>query len=85
MITNAVGSRKTEEAFGTWKGVWRFSAKSSPIGAKGFTKAGIHKMIARIHEELAVSRGVKRHAGPSLADCLASLFAESVSVPELFQ
>jgi len=25
-----------------------------PRGAKGFTKAGIRKMIARLHEELAV-------------------------------
>lgn len=25
-----------------------------PIGSKGFTKAGIRKMIARLHEELAV-------------------------------
>jgi len=28
-----------------------------PIGSKGFTKAGIHKLIARIHEELAVFEG----------------------------
>jgi hypothetical protein len=28
-----------------------------PIGSKGFTKAGIHKMIARLHEELAVYEG----------------------------
>ncbi len=31
--------------------------KSHPIGSKGFTKAGIHKMIARLHEELAVYEG----------------------------
>ena len=28
--------------------------QSNPIGSKGFTKAGIRKMIARLHEELAV-------------------------------
>lgn len=28
-----------------------------PIGFKGFTKAGIRKMIARLHEELAVYEG----------------------------
>ena len=28
--------------------------ESHPIGDKGFTKAGIRKMIARLHEELAV-------------------------------
>ena len=30
---------------------------SHPIGFKGFTKAGIRKMIARLHEELAVFEG----------------------------
>ena len=29
----------------------------SPLGEKGFTKAGIRKMIARLHEELAVYEG----------------------------
>jgi hypothetical protein len=28
-----------------------------PAGAKGFTKAGVRKMIARLHEELAVYEG----------------------------
>jgi hypothetical protein len=28
-----------------------------PVGSKGFTKAGIRKMIARLHEELAVYEG----------------------------
>jgi len=28
--------------------------QNHPLGAKGFTKAGIRKMIARLHEELAV-------------------------------
>ena len=28
-----------------------------PVGSKGFTKAGIRKMIARLHEELAVFEG----------------------------
>ena len=29
----------------------------NPLGAKGFTKAGIRKMIARLHEELALYEG----------------------------
>ena len=28
-----------------------------PLGSKGFTKAGLRKMIARLHEELAVYEG----------------------------
>lgn len=31
--------------------------QTHPLGSKGFTKAGIHKMIARLHEELAVYEG----------------------------
>jgi hypothetical protein len=31
--------------------------QSHPVGSKGFTKAGIRKMIARLHEELAVFEG----------------------------
>jgi len=38
--------------------------KSHPLGSKGFTKAGIRKMIARLHEELGVYEGSQevRHA-----------------------
>lgn len=28
-----------------------------PVGDKGFTKAGVHKLIARLNEELAVFEG----------------------------
>jgi len=31
--------------------------KDHPIGEKGFTKAGIRKLIARLYEELAVFEG----------------------------
>jgi len=31
--------------------------KTHPIGSKGFTKAGIRKLIARLQEELAVYEG----------------------------
>jgi hypothetical protein len=30
---------------------------ANPVGTKGFTKAGIRKMIARLHEELALFEG----------------------------
>jgi hypothetical protein len=35
-----------------------------PIPAKGFTKAGIRKMIARLHEELAVYEGSQEAKQP---------------------
>jgi hypothetical protein len=40
--------------------------QSHPIGSKGFTKAGIRKMIARLHEELAIYEGSEeaRHPAP---------------------
>ncbi len=31
--------------------------KDHPIGEKGFTKAGIRKLIARLNEELAIYEG----------------------------
>jgi hypothetical protein len=31
--------------------------QSHPVGSKGFTKAGIRKMIARLQEELALFEG----------------------------
>jgi hypothetical protein len=31
--------------------------QESPVPAKGLTKAGVRKMIARLHEELAVYEG----------------------------
>ena len=33
---------------------------SSPPGSKGLTKAGIRKLIARLHEELAVYEGTEK-------------------------
>lgn len=35
-----------------------------PAPAKGLTKAGVRKMIARLHEELAVFEGSQEVAGP---------------------
>ena len=40
--------------------------RDHPLGEKGFTKAGVRKLIARIHEELAVYEGSEeaRHPVP---------------------
>jgi hypothetical protein len=38
--------------------------QSHPVGAKGFTKAGIRKMIARLHEELAFYEGSEEAKQP---------------------
>jgi hypothetical protein len=41
--------------------------QTSPLGTKGFTKAGIRKMIARLHEELAVYEGSQEVHGTDSA------------------
>ena len=38
--------------------------RDHPIGEKGFTKAGIRKMIARLNEELAVFEGSEEARSP---------------------
>ena len=38
--------------------------QSHPVGSKGFTKAGIRKMISRLHEELAVFEGSEEARQP---------------------
>ena len=38
--------------------------QAAPAGAKGFTKAGIRKLIARLHEELAVYEGSEEARQP---------------------
>ena len=57
MITNAVEYEKAEEELRDLERRLERLQQSNPIGSKGFTKAGIRKMIARIHEELAVYEG----------------------------
>jgi hypothetical protein len=40
--------------------------KAHPAGSKGFTKAGIRKMIARLHEELAIYEGTEEARQPEV-------------------
>ncbi len=57
MIANAAEYEKAEEERRDLERRLERLRQSNPIGSKGFTKAGIHKMIARLHEELAVYEG----------------------------
>lgn len=57
MINNVVEYEKAEQELRDLERRLEDLQQSHPIGAKGFTKAGIRKMIARIHEELAVYEG----------------------------
>ena len=64
MITNTVEYEKAEEELRDLQRRLERLQQSNPIGSKGFTKAGIHKMIARIHEELAVYEGSEEARRP---------------------
>ena len=66
MIANAEEYRKAEEELRQLEERLRHLQETHPLGSKGFTKAGIRKMIARLHEELALYEGAQeiREAGP---------------------
>ncbi len=57
MIANATEYEKAQEEIRLLEERLERLQQTHPIGAKGFTKAGIRKMIARLHEELAVYEG----------------------------
>ncbi len=65
MITNAVEYEKAEQEIRDLEGRLEQLQQSGGIGAKGFTKAGIRKMIARLHEELAVYEGSEEARRPA--------------------
>jgi hypothetical protein len=54
VIQNDDEYRKAQEEIDDLMSRLRELQLSTTIGAKGFTKAGIRKLIARIHEELAL-------------------------------
>jgi hypothetical protein len=57
MIANVDEYRKAEEELRVLEKRLARLQQSHPFGSKGFTKAGIRKMIARLHEELALYEG----------------------------
>ena len=57
MIFNPTEYEKAQEEMRILEERLKRLQQTHPIGSKGFTKAGIRKMIARLHEELAVYEG----------------------------
>ena len=57
MIANLTEYQKAQEEIRVLEERLERLQQTHPIGSKGFTKAGIRKMIARLHEELAVYEG----------------------------
>jgi len=54
MIANVIEYQEAQEKLRHLEERLARLQQARPIGSKGFTKAGIRKMIARLHEELAV-------------------------------
>jgi two-component sensor histidine kinase len=57
MITSAEEYQKAQDELRQLEERLRRLQQSHPLGAKGFTKAGVRKMMARLHEELAPYEG----------------------------
>ena len=57
MITNTIEYKKAQEEIRLLEERLDRLLQSHPIGSKGFTKAGISKMIAHLQEELAIYEG----------------------------
>lgn len=57
MIANPTEYERAQEEIRALEERLERLQRMHPIGSKGFTKAGIRKMIARLHEELAVYEG----------------------------
>lgn len=64
MIANAAEYMKAQEELRDLEQRLERVRREHPAGSKGFTKAGIRKMIARLHEELAVYEGSEEASHP---------------------
>ena len=72
MISSPADYQKAQEELHDLEARLNQLQQSHPIGSKGFTKAGIRKMIARIHEELAVFEGSEEARQDFRGDMLTS-------------
>ena len=66
MIANHMDYQKVQEEMRILEERLERLQQLHPVGSKGFTKAGIRKMIARLHEELAVYEGSEEARQPDL-------------------
>lgn len=66
MIANVDEYQKAQEELQSLEQRLARLQQSNPaLGSKGFTKAGIRKMIARLHEELALYEGSEEARQPN--------------------
>jgi hypothetical protein len=64
MIGNAMEYDKAQEELRSLEARLARLQQTHPVGSKGFTKARIRKMIARLHEEMAVYEGSEEAKQP---------------------
>ncbi len=57
MIANADEYQKVQNELHDLEARLDCLQRDHPLGSKGFTKAGVRKMIARLHEDLAMYEG----------------------------
>jgi hypothetical protein len=83
MIANATEYEKAQDELRSLEERLRRLQQAHPVGLKGFTKAGIRKLIARLHEEMAVYEGSEEAKQPDPSDRAAasSSFANHQIVP----
>lgn len=65
MISNRTEYGKAQDEIRSLEARLQALQQDHPIGSKGFTKAGIRKLIARLHEELAVYEGSEEARRPA--------------------
>lgn len=66
MIANAADYQKAQDELRSMEERLERLQQAHPAGSKGFTKAGVRKMIARLHEELAVYEGSEEARQPEV-------------------
>jgi hypothetical protein len=66
MIASTVEYEKAQEELASLEQRLDRLQQTHPGGSKGLTKAGIRKMIARLHEELAVYEGSEEVRQPEV-------------------
>ena len=57
MVSNPTEYEKAQEEIRILEERLARLQQTHPVGSNGFTKAGIRKLIARLHEELAIYEG----------------------------
>ena len=64
MVTNLTEYQKAQDEIQLLQLRLDRLLQEAPVGKKGFTKAGVRKLIARLHEELAVFEGSQEARHP---------------------